>query len=180
MDVSMPDLASADDLAVRTGRPASDPDLLLALHRASGRFRGEVHHSVTRIVNDTVELDGPDSNILLLPGIPIEGTPTVQVDGVTVTDFRVSRRNGFLKRADGWGCEPGSITVTFTHGASLIPQDVADAVLEQAETLLTSSIVIQSRTVGSESVTFGQTATAGVTQKWADTVDRYRLPKWRA
>ncbi|MBO0596586.1 mobile element protein [Nesterenkonia sp. E16_7] len=169
-------LADPADLAVHTRLPADSPRLELAVRRASDRFIGEVGHPVVRVEDDTVELDGNGRQVLHLPAAPIEGTPTVSIDGDTITDFQLSLRHGILRRRDGrWPSGLGNIEVTYTHGHRTIPGDIADAVLEHAATIATSLAHVQQESAGSNSVGFGTQAAVGVTQKWSDTVARHQL-----
>lgn len=175
----LPDLAPAADLATLTGKSASDGKLLLALRRASARFRGAVGHDITRVDGDVVILDGDGGAALLLPAFPVRDV-TVRIDGVAVTDFRTSPRNGVLRRDAGWPDQLGNVEVTFTHGWATVPGDIEDAVLEQAEAQLVAITGVQTIQQGARSLTFGAAATVGVTQKWTDTVEKYRLRGDRA
>jgi hypothetical protein len=171
----MENLAPASDLATLLGVPPTDPKLLLALKRASGRFRGQVHHPVSLVANDTVQLDGDGSDTLLLPAAPVVGDVAVKIDGVTVTDHKVSRHAGILRRAAGWPDDLGNIEVTYTHGHTEIPVDVVDAVLEQAELQFKVLAGVQQASLGARSITFGTTASVGVTQRWVDAIEAHRL-----
>lgn len=171
----LPALADADDLATLCGVPATDAKLTLALRRASARFRGAVKRPISLTTDDQVWLDGDGTNTLLLPSAPIVGTPTVLVAGVAFTDFSVSPNNGVLRAKTCWPDDLGNIQVTYTHGWSEVPEDIADAVLEQAELQYQVLAGISQMTLGPQSFTFGAQATVGVTQRWAECVARYRL-----
>lgn len=175
-------LASPTDLALRLRVAASDPALLLALRRASSRFEGAIGYPVALVVDDEVTLSGDGTRRLLLPARPVVGTPTVVVDGTVLVhgvDFRVGRDAGILRRAAGcvWPDELDVVEVTYTHGWTVIPGDVEDAVLEQAEAVYDVEVALQSRSSGAESVTYSASAAVGVTQRWTDTVERYRLAR---
>lgn len=170
-------LASPDDLALKLGVAATDPSLLLALRRASDRFEGAIEYPIRLKANDVAYISGDGSASLLLPARPVIGDPVVKVDGVTVTDYSVGRSNGLLRRKGGktWPDDLDNVEVTYTHGYAVVPGDIADAVLEQAEAAYNVEVALQSRTAGAESITYSATAAVGVTQKWADAVARYRL-----
>jgi len=180
-----PYLATAEALALVTGLPATSPKLLLALDRASERFRGEVGHPVTLVEDDTILLDGGGGDLLMLPAVPVTEIAEVKVGGTAVTDWVASLKSGVLRRTPGvdpgWGWTAawpdglGNIQVTYTHGVDVVPGDIQDAVLEHAATLLLAPIGIQSETAGSQTVTWGVASTTGVTQKWADVVARHSL-----
>jgi hypothetical protein len=63
-------LADPAELAVALGRAPDDPKVLFALRAATRRFRGQVGHPVTQVVDDVVVLDGNGRTSLLLPVWP--------------------------------------------------------------------------------------------------------------
>ena len=171
-----PLLASPADLAVRLHVGSTDPDLLLALQRASGRFVGEAGHPIVLVENDETWLSGQDARTLLLPAFPVIGTPTIKIDGGPVTDWEIGRERGILRRKGGvWPDGLDNIHITWTHGWAEIPADIQDAVLEQAETQFHAIAAIASTSAGGESITFSAQASLGVTNRWSDTVARYRV-----
>lgn len=169
-----PYLAEATDLATLTNMSASSPKLLLALDRASNRFRAAVGYPVHQVEDDTVLLDGDGGAILLLPGRPCSDV-TVKIDGTAVTDWSASLWIGALRRASGWPLGLGNIEVTFTHGYTTIPGPVQDAVLEQAAQQALVPIGVQSETAGPQTITYGPQASIGVTAKWTEAVAAYSL-----
>ena len=170
-----PQLAALTDLALLTGLPQSDPRLELALRRASNRFRGQVNHPVHAVEGDEITLNGNGTDTLLLPAAPVNGTPTVLVDGVPVADFTIDRNSGVLRRNGCWPDGLGNIRVTYNHGWATIPGDIEDAILEQAQIVATTLPHLQQESAGTNSVTYGAQATIGVTQKWTDAVEKYCL-----
>lgn len=180
LEISLPALASVDDLATLTESSPSSSKLLLSLKRASSRFRGAVGHPVSLITDDTVLLDGDGSQSLLLPAAPVVGTPSVKIDGVLVTNYRTSAARGALRRQEGWPDDLGGIEVTYSHGFASIPGDIQDAVLEQAELQYKVLTGVQQASLGAQSVTFGVQASVGVTQRWAECVARYQLKDGRS
>ena len=171
-----PLLASPADLAVRLHVASTDPDLLLALQRASGRFIGESGQPIVLVENDETWLSGQDSRTLLLPAFPVIGTPTIKINGETVTDWDIGRERGILRRKGGvWPDGLDNIHIKWTHGWAEIPADIQDAILEQAETQFHAIAAIASTSAGGESITFSAQATLGVTNRWAEAVTRYRV-----
>lgn len=169
-------LAEPAELAILTGMADTDPLLLLALKRASDRFRGEVHHPVHFVSDDVEYRNGDGSTRMLVKVAPIVGTPSIKIGGAPITGVEVDRDSGILGRAAGWPRGLGNIEVTYSHGYEEIPGDIVDAVLEQAETqALALGGGLSQMTVGSQSASFGAQATVGVTQRWADTVQKYVL-----
>jgi hypothetical protein len=180
VQTTLPALASVADLATLTGKPATDPKLVLALKRASARFRGAVGHTVSMVTDDVVLLDGDGSGALLLPAAPVVGSPAVEIDGVPVNDYRTSAARGILRRRAGWPDDLGSVQVTYSHGYETIPGDIEDAVLEQAELQYKVLAGVQQASLGAQSVTFGVQASVGVTQRWAECVERHQLKGGRS
>ncbi|MFI2431985.1 hypothetical protein [Streptomyces sp. NPDC018693] len=84
----------------------------------------------------TVSLEGPASQWLTLPGLPIISVASVSIDGEAVTDWRL--RSHRLWRACGWspGCEPSDVEVVQTHGLDPVPSDIVDLVCQMTATAL--------------------------------------------
>lgn len=100
--------------------------------------------------------------------------PTVEVAGVAV-EVECGREAGILR---GRACFPDgldNVRVVASHGYDPIPGDIEDAVLEMAEMTFYVEAGVTSRTAGAESVAFAPTIQAGVTQRWAETVEKYKL-----
>jgi hypothetical protein len=169
-----PYLATPEDLAVLTKLPADSQLLLVALNRASERFRLAVGHPVHKVEDDLVLLDGDGTDFLFLPAAPFTDI-TVLVDGAAVTDFVANRRTGVLRRKSLWPEGMGNVSVVYSHGYDPIPGGIQDAVLEQASVLALVQAGVQSETAGPQQVTYGQQATTGTTQRWAEAVAVYRL-----
>ncbi|MCD9196072.1 mobile element protein [Streptomyces albireticuli] len=172
-------LADPAELAVWLGRPADDPKLLAALRAATRRFRGAVGHPVTLVAGDTVRLDGNGREVVLLPVWPTAAVASVKLDGVLLvagTDYEWSE-SGILRRLGGqcWPNRLGCLEVVYTHGWAQIPDDVAEAIIDQARSLYTVVPGVQSKAVGGQSVTFGAQAAVGVTAQWSAAVARHQV-----
>lgn len=163
-------LADPAELADRLGVAETDPSMLSALRSATARFRAAVRHPVSLIENDTVLLDGDGSRSLVLPAAPVVSVSTVHVGDHEVSDYRWSRA-GLLRRDAGWPDELGVVEVTYSHGHDPIPEEIADVVLNAAETAFTGAQDVASMTVGGQQVTFRQ----GTSATWSTVVDLYRL-----
>lgn len=193
--MTLPALANPAELAVLTGRPANDGNLLASLAAASRAFRAAVRHEVTRVREVDRQLDGNGSRVLVLPRpfpvvVDADNSFAISIDGELVppTRYRLNRARGIVTLAAHfvWPWPPADITVTYTHGydAALpvtprtrgplpgVPEDIQAAVLERAQIELNTTPGVQSRTVLGDSVTFGSSA-IGATQKWADVVEFY-------
>ncbi|MBM0205042.1 hypothetical protein JNW90_19790 [Micromonospora sp. STR1s_5] len=167
-----PLLASPAELARLLGVPETDPDMLDALRNASRRFRGAVHHSVHRVEGDEVWLDGDGSTELFLPAAPVLARPVVEVDGRALAsgEFEWSRK-GILRRHCGWPDRLDAVRVVYDHGYDPIPEDVQEAVLEQAQIMSGRAPGVRTVQAGGESVTYE----AGVSAQWTATVEAYRV-----
>jgi hypothetical protein len=80
----------------------------------------------------TVTLEGVAATRIFLPGQPVTAVSDVEIDGVAVTDYRLT--NGALWRSQGWTglCEPAAVTLTMTHGLTTVPADIVDLVCRLA------------------------------------------------
>lgn len=191
----LPNLANPAELAVLSGRSASDSNLLASLREASRAFRAAVGHQVTLVTDTDRQLDGSGSRILILPRpfpvVVAEETPfAISIDGelVAASQYRLNREFGRVTlRGSHWPIPPADIEVTYTHGypADLptgenaagpipgLPEEIQGVVLERAQIELNSTPGVQSRTVLGDSVTFGSSA-IGSTQRWVEVVELYR------
>lgn len=171
-------LADLDEFALLIGRPTTDPKVPLNLRAATRRFRGQVRHPVTEVVDDVITLDGNGRESILLPVWPTTAVTLVVLDGVTLTegtDYSWSE-DGILRRLCGhWPNRLRCLVVTYTHGWLVVPDDVVEAVLDQAQIMATVRPGVQSMTTGAQSVTFGTQGAVGVTDTWSKAVARHRI-----
>lgn len=172
-------LADPAELAVWLGKPEDDPLLLNALRAASRRFRGAVRHPVTAVAGDTVVLDGNGRDAILLPAAPVTAVTSVTLLGealVDGTDFEWSA-DGYLRRLGCllWPARLRCLQVVWDHGWAVVPQDIQEAVIDQARSMYRVQPGVQAYTAGSESVTFGATASVGVSAQWSAAVAAHRL-----
>ncbi|MEV6074920.1 mobile element protein [Streptomyces sp. NPDC052069] len=171
-------LADPAELATLTGRPAADERLLLELRNASRRFRGAVGHPVNLVVEDDVTLDGNGRESLLLPVWPTGEVHSVHLDGVLLEESGYQWSDaGVLRRSGGgrWPDRLRCVRVVYTHGWATIPEDIAEAVLDKAATMMKIPRGIASKAVGGQSVTYGVQAAIGVTDQWQKAVDRHKI-----
>lgn len=171
-------LADPSDLAQLTGLAPDNADLLLALRRASDRFRDEVGHPVLLVEADTCYLSGRGGPALHLPARPISDV-TVTIDGTEVpaSAYQVGRESGVLRHRTGaWPDGLDNIEVTYTHGYATVPPGIADAVLEAAELAITMTTGIESITTADESVKVANSlVNGGRTETWTKAVARYQV-----
>lgn len=170
-------LADPSDLSIRTGLAADDPELELALRRATHDFRAAVSHPVTRVTDDTIYLSGSGTASLQLPARPVIGTVDIMIDDTEIpaTRYELGREAGLVRLKHGvWPDGLDNIAVTYTHGhlPTKIPGDIASAVLEAAELSLNTTAGVDQITTAGESV---RLSANGTTTQWAATVARHGI-----
>lgn len=171
-------LADPEDLAAWLPVPADDPKLLAALKAASRRFRGAVRHPVAAASTSTLVLDGNGRESILLPAAPVTAVSAVALDGTALvegTDFQWSA-DGYLRRLGGlWPGRLRCLEVTYSHGYAEIPEDIQEAVIDQARAMYRVQPGVQTIQAGGESITYGAQASVGVTSQWSQAVARHQL-----
>ncbi|MYR37049.1 mobile element protein [Streptomyces sp. SID4944] len=170
-----PYLADPADLATFLGLPVDDVRMLAALRAATRRFRGAVRHPVSLVTDDTVYLDGTGREQLQLPAAPLVQLHSVHVDGVELTGVRAKRRAGVLLHPGGCWPAWSEVAVLYDHGQDPVPEEVAEAVIDQARAIYRLDPAIQQITTGTESVSFAATAAVGITSQWQAAVEAHRL-----
>lgn len=170
-------LAEPDELAKWLPVPADHPKLLEALRAASRRFAGAVRHPVRLVVADVVTLYGECTDRLPLPAAPVTEVTSVRVDGVLLdpSGYRVRKDAGILRRMGGVWEDWAEVEVLWSHGYDPIPQDIQEAVIDQARTIYRVQPGVQTVQAGGESITYGAQAAVGVTSQWQAAVDAYQL-----
>lgn len=162
-------IVTPDDLAAYQ---AGDPQQLLDAATAEARSYCRWH--VTPSLSETVTLDGPGGQTLLLPSLHVTAVSSVTADGtllVADTDYTWSQV-GVLTRVDGcWPWTTGSVVVAFTHGYDEAP-DLAKVILARASRSQSNHTVAKSVTTGPFSESYDL---AFFADEYA-TLDRYRLP----
>lgn len=120
-------LATTADLDAR-GVDSTGADW--ALDAASAAVRSAAGRVTISQHTGTVYTDGTCDQRLPVPGWAITAVTDVQLDGVTVTDWRYTDGRTRLWRATGWqpGYEPVEVTMTVTQGVAEVPADIIDLV----------------------------------------------------
>lgn len=174
---NMTPLADTTLMAAKLGVEPSDERMLLALDLASARFRGQTRNPVS-LATDTLTLDAHGSRVLLLPCAPIVSVDALNIAGTDYGsgDFEWST-SGMLRldmtMPDLWR----SVTVKYTHGYAHIPQDVQEAVMDQATAMypMLAGNAYTAMTTGTESRSFNTQLQVGYSAQWSACVQRYRL-----
>lgn len=147
-------LATADDLAARMGRAfdvTEEAQANALLDSASALIRAFCRRDFALHTDEVVELQGTHDRALRLPGLPVTDVSAVLLDGAVVDDW--SLVGGTLWRPHGWQVRydgvPSLVSVTYTHGYSVIPEDVEAVALNMAQRGFTNADgALQGLTVG--------------------------------
>jgi hypothetical protein len=151
-------LATVSDLEAYLNKEFADETIAeFALDIASDLVRNYVGHSISKILNDTVVLDGSGTQILMLPAAPINGIDIIEIDGeiLSNTKYKWSKK-GYVIRTDGllWPSNPGSIEIIYNHGYDTIPNAIVGIVCSLAGRITEGQSGIKQESIGSYSVTY--------------------------
>lgn len=122
-------LATIADLTAMgvTIDPAEEATLGTFLTVASAAVRDAAGTAISSTVS-TVTVEGGGSQWLTLPGAPVTAVQAVALDGVPLTDWKLS--SGRLWRSQGWSgyAGPSAVSVSYTHGLPEVPADIINLV----------------------------------------------------
>lgn len=170
-------LVDPADLAIAAGVEDHDPLIRAACLRASGAFIGSIGYDPSRAVREFY-LTARRYDTLMLPAAPLNELVTFEDrDGNELDYAYYDARSASIVRAHGadWPRRWKAIHVVADTGFDEIPQDIQDATLERAMALYENpNTAVTQLSQGSRSLSFGVRAMTGVTQRWSDTVSRYR------
>lgn len=156
----------------------ADTHALRALEDASAMFRSLAQQTISRVVDDVVELEGNDTSRLWLPERPVVSVKDVSIiyDDTTtplvfVDSDVISTRRGLLTTFTGyeWGGYDASVRLTYTHGYLTIPADIVAVVCAMAERNMSETVATPDRF---GSVVTGRTT--GLTDEEWRVIKRYR------
>lgn len=154
---SVPDLAAflQEDIAV------DDPTALLYLRLASGQVRDYLGQHLTKVTDDSVELDPYDALVAFLPELPITSVSLVETlaDGVWTprdpSEYTLSKRTGRIRATSGcWPLTDGSWRVTYTHGLDTIPDGILSVVLAVAGDGYSTPVGVDNERIGQRSIKY--------------------------
>jgi hypothetical protein len=172
--------AEATDLPSGQDQAARQVD---ALARATDLIRAALGgQQVTRVDDDTVILEGNGRRVLQLPQIPVIAVGSVAVNGTTRavgTDFTVTRDGRLTALGYPWPVG-AQVTVTYSHGYDLVPEDLARLCAALADKILAGTIGVRSmqESIGTKqsSVTYAATGSNSVFDDSEQAIlDKYRL-----
>jgi len=146
--------ASVEDLAAYTGRAVENTaQAQLALTLATGIIRAEVGQTLSLVEDDRVTLRAGSRPELYLPERPVVAVSSVAGDGIRVGEWTWAGE--YVTRPYGW---PNLVTITYSHGYAVIPDDVRAICLSVAGRVLAQNDPdgpqVAQETVGSYSVQY--------------------------
>lgn len=205
--MTLPPLATQDDLEAALQRPLTPSQAALALRRASARVRKYARQAFTLVENETIEVPGR-SQILRLPQRPLLLDDThpltvIELFGITDVEYTAIEGRDYtrigtqLTRGEAWwaptrlmgwpwlrpqGIWADRVRITYSHGYSEIPDDVADIVLDLAAMGLTNPQMLRQEAIDDYSRTFAAETIGGaqLTQDHKDALAPYRLGAFNA
>lgn len=119
-------LAVAADLSARGVDISNSARINLALSIATSAIR-DAAGAVISSIESTLTFGPLCESFLPLPG-PITSVSEVTVNGVETTSYTIE--DGGLRLDGGWAA--GDISVTFTHGLPIVPEDIVDLTCQLA------------------------------------------------
>jgi len=145
--VALDPLATTTDLSARGVTTGA---LSVALAVASAAIRDAAGATISEETS-TVVVNAGRANLLCLPG-PVTVVASVVIDGTALAsdDYEVLP-NG-LWRHCGWGYAPVPVTVTYTHGIAVVPDDLVDLTCQLAIAWLNHAAAGGGSTAGLSSV----------------------------
>lgn len=134
----MADLATVADLNnfSQLALDPADPSAAYLLKVASGMIRRYLEQDITQTLNDVEYADPVNGQMVLLRQLPVQSVSLVETStdgGVTWStvdpaNYTVSKRTGIVAAKPwtgiGWGSDPESWRVTYSHGYETVPDEI--------------------------------------------------------
>lgn len=184
--MTLPLLATADDLAAALQRTIDPTQAEVALRRASARVRKYTRQALTFVADDTVTLPG-GGRVLRLPQRPLTVDDqhlltVVELFGMTNEEYVAVEGRDFtrigteLTRGEAWwaptrlmgwpwlrpqGIWAQRVRVTYSHGYAEVPDDIVDVVLDLAAMGMTNPQGLRSEAIDDYSRTFASETIGG-------------------
>ena len=154
--------------------PAETARAQLLVDIATADIQSHTRQTIERVVDDTVTMPGTWEPVLRLPERPVESVSAVTVDGVALvdgTDYVVVGDE--VRRPAGFGGPGVVVVVTYTHGWTIVPDDVKGVCLALAARRWVNPEAVTATTVDDQQWNFGS-AHSGLTLAEKATLSRYR------
>lgn len=162
---------------------ADEDRATLAIELAAGAVLDFTSMTLELVADDEVVLDWEDvyCGELWLPELPVVSVSDVDVDGTAFTTdhYFVDRKVGSLRRRGGttrWG---RVVTVTYTHGFAVIPDNVRLVTLRAASRLYKNPTGKLSESRDGYSGTLGRTMTGDMEQPILSTREERMLRRYK-
>ncbi|MEV0823847.1 hypothetical protein [Nonomuraea rubra] len=174
-------LATLADVTARLGRelePEETARVDALISDVSALVQAYTRRTFGRAVNDVITLTSPADQMLELPGGPVHQVMQVSIDGHPVTDWSLVQST--LWRRWGWrlhwlDLKPSEVTVTYTHGADDVPDDVKTVVCQEVIRLLSGTPGVQAESVGDVSITYADSGgSVGLSAAAKKALNKYR------
>ena len=177
---------SVTELGDYLGRDlSSDAAATVAVDAACDVCRTTAGQSFIHVTNDRVTLDGPGTDALLLPEVPVISVSSVSVGGAPITDYALGENGVLLRRSytaftstptSGfvawdptdptitavsslvWPKGRQNISVTYTHGFTDFPNDLRMVALAIASRFIIQGPAL-SESLGTQSIRYGVNST---------------------
>lgn len=158
---------------------ADDADLVaradVVAELVTALMRSYTRQTITAVADDTAVVEGSALRRLVLGERPVTAVTSVSLDGEVVTDHRWTR-SGALWREGGWGGPDREVEVTYSHGYSELPADLAGACLTASARMVSNPEQLSREEINIEGAFSHSTlnAPAGFTIAELLVLDRYR------
>lgn len=193
-------LVTVDELALYSGQTFADEDLdriEQLLDFLSAEFRAATEQTISQVVDDVEVVEGEGSAVLLVSQLPVTDVSAVAVDldadgdtdSLTAPEHYRWSRHGILRRRPAgyvWS-QYEDVTVTYTHGYVVVPEDVQFAINRWASNVLGVNTdasdlgAVKSESIGTYSVAYltsadmAAAARSNLTPDVQAVIERYRV-----
>lgn len=166
---SLPQFATADDLAARLGLSLSPDDRTRAdslLQRASGLIQAAAKQQLVLVANDEYTIVGPRDRQITLPERPVVSVSSVVLNGTPLTNWYVDGNELVVKRGILWdfqgdllgvasfGWRGVPLVITYTHGWETPPEPAGTIAIEAVRRVWVNPTGALSESWGSERTDF--------------------------
>jgi hypothetical protein len=171
-----------------------------ALTEASASIRNYARQYLERVDDEDITLDSTGGTRLFLPELPVLNVSKVVEDGVTLTkgdDYKLGQYGILHRIGQKWAKGIQNITITYTHGYDVIPDDIVAICTRAASRAYQAGVRaadsdglmgVASKSLGDFSVAFASESGGGTGEgimgasaarmlllSEKDTLDKYRI-----
>lgn len=153
----MPDMfVTAAELAGFTQQSLDTYTAELVIRAATGKVQNEARQRIVRVAGEAAKLYANRFGEVVLPERPVEAvTAVVLGDGTSLASAAYKAERDVLYRIDAGTFVAGEkVTVTYTHGFAVIPEDVRGLTLALAARLLDNPEALRTVQVGGYGATY--------------------------